>query len=276
MRSIIIGSLMLLIPVISMAADLKLETIESWNHFTASAEARMKTRLEAGKPFLWSDEDQQRNQRLRRGEILVTPASGSGTVAVPNGLVHDWVGAVFIPNTTIAEVVATVQDYDHYKKFYRPAVVDSRLIGRSPNGDEEKFSMVWVHRALFASAALISDYSSKYFVIDSSRMYSLVYSTVVQEIQGYGEAGERRLRPGTGSGYIWRLYAITRYQQRDGGVYVEVEAIALSRDIPLSLRWLARPLVERLSRDSLITSLRQTREAVGYTKNLSLRAANRR
>ena len=45
-------------------------------------------------------------------------------------------------------------------------------------------------------------------------------------------------------------------------MYVEVEAIALSRDIPVSLRWLVDPIVRRISRSSLVTSLQQTGDAV--------------
>ena len=45
-------------------------------------------------------------------------------------------------------------------------------------------------------------------------------------------------------------------------MYVEMEAIALSREIPFSLRWVVEPVVRRVSRSSLLTSLNQTSEAV--------------
>lgn len=48
----------------------------------------------------------------------------------------------------------------------------------------------------------------------------------------------------------------------EGGVYFEVEAIALSRDIPAMLRLMVEPVVRRVSRNSLATALRQTQEAV--------------
>jgi hypothetical protein len=67
---------------------------------------------------------------------------------------------------------------------------------------------------------------------------------------------------GEGRGIIWRLFSVTRYAERDGGVYVEFEAIGLSRDIPASLRWIVEPIVRRTSRASLSTSLRQTETAV--------------
>jgi hypothetical protein len=69
---------------------------------------------------------------------------------------------------------------------------------------------------------------------------------------------------GIGDGRSWktRLFGITRYVERDGGVHIELEAIGLSRDIPASLRWLVEPVVRRVSRGSLLTSLQQTENAV--------------
>jgi hypothetical protein len=33
-------------------------------------------------------------------------------------------------------------------------------------------------------------------------------------------------------GLIWRLYSVVRLEERDGGGYMDVEVVALSRDIP--------------------------------------------
>jgi hypothetical protein len=45
-------------------------------------------------------------------------------------------------------------------------------------------------------------------------------------------------------------------------VYVELEAIALSRDIPAAFRLFVTPIVRPVSRDSLATSLHQTKVAI--------------
>ncbi len=52
-----------------------------------------------------------------------------------------------------------------------------------------------------------------------------------------------------GSGLIWRLSSIKRLEERDGGVYAELEAIALRRDIPVAFRLIAMLIVRRVSRD---------------------------
>jgi hypothetical protein len=94
------------------------------------------------------------------------------------------------------------------------------------------------------------------------RWYNIAHVTSAQEVESYGEKAELALPPCQGYGFIWRLQSIARYEERDGGVYVELEAIGLTRDIPVSLRWVTSPLVARLSRSALATSLRQTREGV--------------
>ena len=58
------------------------------------------------------------------------------------------------------------------------------------------------------------------------------------------------------------ISSIARFEQRDAGVYIELEAIALSREIPAALRFVADPSVRRVSRNSLLASLQQTEEGV--------------
>jgi hypothetical protein len=115
---------------------------------------------------------------------------------------------------------------------------------------------------LFLNAAMRGRYRAHDVSVDSHRGYSLVEATNLQQIDDYGRACEHLLPPDTGSGFIWRVYSIVRYEQRDGGVYLEIEGIALSRDIPASMRWLVNPVVNHLSVNSLTTTLRQTRDAV--------------
>ena len=84
----------------------------------------------------------------------------------------------------------------------------------------------------------------------------------MREIENYGASNQRELTDGQGKCLLWRFFSIARFEEREGGVYVELEAIALSREIPVSLRWVIEPIVNRLSRSSLMASLRQTEDAV--------------
>jgi hypothetical protein len=110
------------------------------------------------------------------------------------------------------------------------------------------------------------EYETCYFQTDERRWYSITHTTQVQEIRHYGKPNEQELPPNQGSGYVWRLYSIARFEERDGGIYVEVEAIALSRDVPVAVRWVVNPIVRRVSRNSMLISLQQTKEAVRSTE----------
>ena len=242
------------------AAELHPETVAAWNQYISDAESNMNQRVGPGKTFLWSDEKPGRALSVRKGTFAVAPGHGSGSVAVPNGLIHHWVGAVFIPDTSLDQVVTVTRNYDRYKDYFNPEVTDSRVVAQS--GDNDEFSVRWMTKILFVSTGLDTQCRARSFRVDDRRYYKTSYSTQIQEIQNYGSSQERKLAPDQGDGFIWRLYSINRYEERDGGVYLEIEAMALTRDIPSSVRMIVTPVVRRISRNSLIISLRHTKEAV--------------
>ncbi|HTZ56566.1 MAG TPA: hypothetical protein VMB49_00645 [Acidobacteriaceae bacterium] len=220
----------------------------------------MNSRLGASRHFLWMDEEPDRARRVRNGEILIAPMNGSGRTEVPNGLIHHWIGAAFFPDTTIEKVFATMEEYSCYKEFYKPTVIDSKLISREST--QSSFSMRWLRNALWVTAVVDADYRAYYVRRNERSRYGFVWSIRLQEVVNYGQTSEAMLPAGTGSGFIWRLFSISRFEECDGGVYVEVEAMALSRRVPGCLRWLVNPLIDRLSQGALTTSLSQTRDAV--------------
>jgi hypothetical protein len=251
------------------AAELKPATKEAWDKYIRMANARMEARAHGKEKFLWADEVADRSERLREGEILVSPVGETGAHSVPHGLIHDWMGAVFIPNVSVSDVLMVVRDYDHYKEFYKPTVADSKLLNRADT--KQDFMMLWQQKVAFVTAALETQYESRYFQLDQTRWYNIASTTRVQQIEDYGLPSAHKLPPDQGSGYIWRLCSLARYEERDGGVYVEVETIGLSRDIPFAFRWIVNPIVDRLPRSTILTTLQETRDAVHPTIQASAR-----
>ncbi len=249
------------------AANLEPATLKAWDEYVESAKARMEQRLSHDKPFLWVDESPERLAKVRAGEIVAAPVGPHSPVKIPAGLIHDWVGVVFIPHASTRDALAVLNDYAHYKDVFRPAVIESKPIATSANKD--RFSLVLMNKAFFLKTALDTDYETRYVRVDHQRGYTVSRTTRIQEVEDYGSPAEHELREGEGRGILWRLFAVTRLLERDGGVYIEIEAIALSRDIPASLRWLVEPVVRRVSRTSLITSLQQTEDAVRSRSELN-------
>jgi hypothetical protein len=255
-----IGLMLWFAPARTLAADLKPETVQTWEEYVKAVSVRSQKHLVPGSPFLSIDEVPGQAARLRGGEIVASPAGPHIPMKVLSGLIHDWTGAAFIPNVTLPDVLRVVRDYGRYQDIYHPNVRDSKP---TVTGEwEDRFSLLLINKSVIARTALDSDYHSSYSRLDDRRWYSITETTRIQEVADYGASSQHTLPENEGAGLIWRLYSVNRFEERDGGVYVEVEAIALSRDIPFSLRWLVDPIVRRISRSSLVTSLQQTQDAV--------------
>jgi hypothetical protein len=247
-------------PVSVFGADLKPETLQQWDEYVKAVDGRNQEHLAPAASFISSAQNVDKSAKLRAGEIIVWPASHEVPLKVESGLIHDWIGAAFIPDTTLREMLAVLRDYDRYKQFYHPSIVQSKLIASSDSKDE--FSVVLMNKSVVAKTALDSDYQTTYTQVDEHSWYSITDTTRIQEIADYDTPLEHMLPENHGTGLIWRLHSVTRFEERDGGVYIQLEAVALSRDIPAGLRWIIDPIVRRVSRSSMATSLRQTESAV--------------
>ena len=249
------------------AAELKQKTIEAFDRYVRLSEAPMEEELRWGGPYLWVDaspESRRQNlyAQLRKGEILIErreTQDGGKPIEVPEGLVHHWVGAVFIPGATLAQTLAVLQDYDNHWKIYGPDIRRSKLIRRE--GNDFKIYVQFFKKSL-RTVVLNAEFDVRYFPVNSTRVYSRSRSVRIAEVENPDRPDERENPVGQGHGYLWRLYSYWRFEQKEGGVYVQVEYIALSRPVPEGLGWLLNPLIRRISRDSLYRILNATRVAV--------------
>jgi hypothetical protein len=238
---------------------LKPETLKSFSAHIRDAEAAMEQTLGDGSPFLWSDASSETAQRVRGGQVVAQFWSGQGPVKVPNGLIHDWIGASFIPGTTVENVLALVQDYDNHKNIYKPEVIDSKLI--SHHGKDFQIYLRLLKKKIM-TVVLDTDHDVHYRSLDGARWTCRSYTTRIAEVEDAGSPKERVLPPDTGYGFLWRLYSHWRFQEREGGVYVECRAISLTRDVPLGLGWILEPIIQKLPKESLINTLEATRQAL--------------
>jgi hypothetical protein len=238
------------------SAELKPVTIEAFDRYVRAAEARIEGRARA-RDFLWTDESPERLKAVRGGEIAVEPVVGKGDFEVAEGLVHDWIGAAFVPGATLESTLASVQDYNHHK--HQAEVLDSRLLSR--DGNHYRIYLRLIKKKVL-TVVLNTEHDVRYFSLDARRCQSRSYSTRIVEVAGPGTSGEREVPAGRDHGFLWRLYSYWRFEERDGGVYMECEAISLTRDVPTGLGWLIEPIVRQLPRESLVSTLGATRDGI--------------
>ena len=115
----------LVAPSLSHGSELRRDTVVYWNAYLNATRPQMASQT----PFLWVDQKPERLQRVRDGEILVSSVGKENPKPVASGLIHDWVGAAFLPNASIKDVLSAARDYSNYKEYYKPTVVDSKSLG---------------------------------------------------------------------------------------------------------------------------------------------------
>ena len=225
---------------------------------SASVEARLAPRRR-GEKFLWSDQASQRHQKLTQGIVVVEPAVDKGTVTVKGGLIHDFIGAAFIPGATLADALKVTQDYKRHKEIY-PEVADAQI--RSRQGNDFMVYMRIVKAKFFLSDVLNTDQDIRFVSLDANRAYSNAYSTRITEVADAGSSKERELPVGNDRGLLWRLNVYWFFEERDHGVYIECEAITLTRDVPFGAGRLFAPIVQSVPAESVRGTLEQTRKAI--------------
>jgi hypothetical protein len=253
--------LILLLPAAVMLAPadvattrLSADTIKAFDAYVKKREGEMARRLEANGP-LWCLEHSSCRTQVRGDGAFVEGYGGKGLADIRGGLVHDWVGATFIPGTTLDQTLALLRNYPNHKNLYAPEVMDSKVLANT--GDDYRIYLK-LRKKKIITVILNTEYDVIYRKLDPKRAYSRSYSTKVAEVEDDG----RELPPGNDHGFMWRLNAYWRFHERDGGVYVECETISLSRPVPMLLSTLISPILKQLPRESLEKTLLATRGAL--------------
>lgn len=260
-KKLLVAVMMALLAEASLAQPQK-KTAEAFDRYIVQSEARIVAQRSSAQSFLKIDSlpPAQRTEtiaRLRRGEIVIE-RRGNTPTEIPGGLIHDWLGTVFLPHTTVAQVIGMVRDYDHLARYYAPDVMQSRLV--SANGDDLRvFMRLRKHKVV--TVVLDTEYAVHYGRVDAEHQYSFSRSTRVAEIADPGR-DEHALPDGEDHGFMWRLNSYWGFEQSEDGVFVECEAISLTRDIPTGLGWAVGPFVQSIPRESLQFTLSATRAAL--------------
>jgi len=249
------------------AAELKQKTTTAFDRYVAATEARFPNELRPGGTFLYvdglsADAKAKAYEQLKQGEVLVekleTKAPGASS-DVPDGMVHHWVGLIFIPGATLASTLPIVKDYDRRAELYKPDVSASRTI--SHNGDDFKM-FLRLHQKKFTTVDFNTTYDVHWGQVDATKVFSNSISTRIAEVKDPARPDGEELPVGSGHGYLWRLNTYWRFEEKDGGVYLQCEALSLTRDMPTGLGWLLKPLVTSIPKQSLNRALGQTRKVV--------------
>jgi hypothetical protein len=254
-------------PADPASVKLKEETDAAFQHYLQLTEARNAEELKRGSNLLWIDSlpGSQRAAayaELKRGDVkmekLETREHGE-PIRCPGGMIHHWVGLIFIPGAKLDEVLGILEDYDRHSAYYAPDVERSKLESR--DGDHFRVFLRF-RRHKVITVVLNTEHDVQYYRDSSERAHSRSSAVRIAEVENPGRSDEREKMPGDDGGFLWRMETWWRMEERDGGVFVQSEVASVTRNIPTGLGWLIGPFVTSIPRESLTFTLEATRKAV--------------
>ena len=248
-------------------AKLNTATAAAFDHYVNLADARNQEEVKRGTNLLWIDglpaeQREEAYQALKHGEVKMQRLElkeNGNPIHSPGGLIHHWVGVVFIPGAKLEDVLGMLEDYDHHDVYFGPDVERSKIESRS--GDHFRVYLRF-RRHKVITVVLNTEHEIAYFHDRSGQAHSRSSAVRIAEVENAGKSDEREKPPGDDGGFLWRMETWWRFQEGDGGVYVQSEVASLTRDIPALLSWMIGPFVTSIPRETLTATLVAARKAV--------------
>jgi hypothetical protein len=249
------------------AAELKPATDAAFERYRRIAESTIESDVSSPDRFLHvfhgnTDDQAKADRLLRHGDVAIERlrATDNGRrIDIPDGLVHHWIGSIFVPAVNLRTAVAVLQDFDQHADLFRPNIEKSKILEH--DGDRFRLALRFYMKKIIA-VTVDTESLAEFTPRGTNRETSAIRSVRVNEVENVGTSEEREKPAGRGGGYMWRMNTYWRFLERDGGTYIECEALTLSRAIPTGLGWFIGPLVSSIPRDMLTSALQATRRSL--------------
>ncbi len=226
--------------------------VTAWRAYEKQVDARYDAAASAGDSFFGLDrEPHARGWRtdVLHGQPLLFKIETPG---VSDGKIHHWIGAIFVPGMSVQAVVDRIQQNAGHESEHYEDVLASRLLERS--GDRLRIFMK-LRRTNLITVTYNTEHAVEYKRMSGTRATARSVATKIAELANAGTPEERERSADDDNGFLWRLNAYWRYEAVPGGVIVECESVSLSRAVPLLVRPVANPIVDRVARESLNRTL---------------------
>jgi hypothetical protein len=232
--------------------------MSAFQSYVSRVEARLSQEHASSSDFLVGISQTAVEQRLRNGEFIVEKLTPPGT-EIPGAMLHDWRGTAFVPGASAASFEHLLRNFGAYPKVYAPQVLSAKVT--SERGDNLQATMR-VQQKHVITVVMDTSYDVTFGHLDPQHGYSISRSTHVAEIASPGTSTEHALSASDEHGFLWKLNTYWSYEERDGGLYIQIESVTLTRSIPHGLGWAVKPFVESVPRESLEFTLSATSNAL--------------
>jgi hypothetical protein len=197
--------------------------------------------------------------RVKNGEVVLEHLTPENNKELPGALMQDWRGTAFVPAAKGEDFERVMRNFVAFPRIYSPEVLRASV---RTMGANHYLVTMRVRQQHVLTVVMDMTYDTTFGRLDAQHGYSLSRSTQITEIDAAGTSRERALSAREQHGYLWRLNNYWSYEERDGGLYIQVESVSLSRSAPEGLGWMIGPFLRSVPRESLEFTLRATRDAL--------------
>jgi hypothetical protein len=234
--------------------------VSAFNSYISTVESRLAQQHRSQNGFLAPVASGQESElRLRRGELIVEQLTPSTGADLPGAMLHHWRGTTFAAGATAADFERLMRDFNTYPQHFSPQVLQAKVLTHQ---DDRFQAWMRVRQKHVITVVMDNTYDVTFGRLDARHGYSISRSTRISEIDSPGTDRERALNSSEEHGFLWRQNTYWSYEERNGGLYMQIESVSLTRSIPAGLGWAVGPFVESVPRDSLEFTLRATCDAL--------------
>ena len=234
------------------------ETAIEFQKYQAKVDADIAAQVKGSKPFQWVEQHADAAQKAKAGEVATFAFTGGNGLSVPGGLIHDWVGVIYLNGMKLDEVRLFLLDTDRQARSYSE-VKSAKTLSQNGNGSVTKLRIL---KKKVLTAVLDIEYENHWESPAPNKWIFAARSRKVVELDDAGTPQESAFPPDTGHGFLWRMNSNWLLQQDAGGVWAELRVVSLSRDTPRGLGWMIKPMIRDLPAEGIASTLRQTRDAL--------------
>ena len=224
----------------------------AFNAYAAKMEARLAEQHRSWNGFVATvGLDGPVDSRLRKGELIIEKLTPAGEAELPGAMLHDWRGTAFIRGASATDFERLMKNFGAYPQRFSPQVMQAKILPKQ-GGDPNHFTVLMrVRQHHVITVVLDTTYDVTFGRLDTQHAFSISRSMRISEIGSPGTAREHALSSSEEHGFLWRLNTYWSCEEQDGGIYVQIESVSLTRSIPAGLGWIIRPFVESVPRESL-------------------------
>jgi hypothetical protein len=242
--ALLVGALLLL-RAPRLFAEASPVALAAFNTYARTVESRLARQHQSLENFLTLPTDPAELTRLRSGQLLIEKIT---TPTTPDALLHHWRATAFVPNATAVDFERLLQNFSAYPHNFAPQIVSTTVLSHTPTDTIVRLRTRQHH---VITVVLDTTVDVTFATLDPTHGYSISRSTRVDEISPAGD-----------NGFLYRLNTYWTYEQRDGGLYLQIESLSLTRSIPRGLAWAVQPYLESIPRESLVFTLTSARNAL--------------